>query len=104
MLTASLLSACLHLSMRSPFPVFRIHDLQRFTLIPLCFSLLLPNLNMTFEKKRGNYASSGLSRFGPYGLMCWNAWPIGKDTNERCVLVGIDVALLEEGCHCEDGL
>ena len=34
---------------------------------------------------------------GPHGVMCLHACPIGSDT-----LTG--VALLEEVCHCGDGL
>lgn len=54
---------------------------------------------MPFEE-RGNYASSGLNRFGFYGLMCLNASAIGSDTTGRCVLVRIGVAFVGEVFHC----
>ena len=38
----------------------------------------------------------GLNRFGPH-------WPIGSGIIRRCGLIGVDVALLEEVCHCGAG-
>ena len=39
---------------------------------------------------------SGLNVFGPHNL-------IGSYTVGMCGFVGVDLALLEEVCHCEDG-
>jgi hypothetical protein len=46
----------------------------------------------------------GLNGYGPHRLMCLNAWPIENGTIRRCGLFGVGVALLEEVCHCGDGL
>lgn len=37
----------------------------------------------------------GLNRYGPYKLICLNAWPLGSGTVRRCGLSGVSVALLE---------
>jgi hypothetical protein len=47
---------------------------------------------------------SGLNRFGPHVDSCLNAWPTGSDTIRRCELIGIGIDLLEEVCHCQNGL
>ena len=46
---------------------------------------------------------SGLNRFGPHRLMCFNAWFIGSDIIRRCGLIREDVALLDEVLLCEGG-
>jgi hypothetical protein len=47
---------------------------------------------------------SGLNRYGPYRLMCLNAYPIGTNTFRRCGLVVMGVVFLEEVCHCGNSL
>lgn len=41
----------------------------------------------------------GLTRNGPHGLTCKNAWPTGSATIRKFVLVGVGVAFLEEVYH-----
>jgi hypothetical protein len=36
--------------------------------------------------------------------MCLNTWPTGSGTIRRYGLVGVGVVLLEDVCHCGDGL
>lgn len=45
-----------------------------------------------------------LNRYDPHRHMCLNAWPMGTGTIRCCSLVGVDVFLLEEVCHCTSGL
>jgi len=40
----------------------------------------------------------------PHRLVCLNAWSIGSGTMRMGDLIGVGVALLEEGCHCGGGL
>ena len=45
----------------------------------------------------------GLNRYGFHRLMCLSAWSIGNSAIRRQGLVGESV-VLEEVCHCGDGL
>lgn len=45
-----------------------------------------------------------LNRYDPHRHMCLNAWLLWSGTIRWCSLVGVDVFLLEELCHCGSGL
>jgi hypothetical protein len=45
-----------------------------------------------------------LNRFEPHRLMCLNAQPMARGTIRRYDLVGVDVTLMENVCHCGDRL
>lgn len=47
-----------------------------------------------WDNQRRNSLFGGVNR-----LMCFNVWPIGSGIVWRHGLVGVAVALLEEGCH-----